>query len=50
YVGRTEYDSPEVDDEVLIPLEEKGLKIGAFYSVKITEAEAHDLYATTSVQ
>ncbi|MEG1498638.1 MAG: 30S ribosomal protein S12 methylthiotransferase RimO [Bacteroidales bacterium] len=50
YVGRTEYDSPEVDDEVLIPLEEKGLKIGEFYSVKITEAEAHDLYATTSVQ
>ncbi len=42
YVGRTEYDSPEVDGEVLI--KGKGLKIGKFYLVKITDAEAFDLY------
>lgn len=46
YVGRTRYDSPEVDDEVLIPLDEGRLQIGQFYQVRITEAEAHDLYAT----
>lgn len=42
YVGRTEYDSPEVDDEVLIP-GNKTMKIGEFYSVKIVEAMENDL-------
>ena len=47
YVGRTEYCSPEVDPEVLIPVHEKRLVIGEFYKVRITDAEEFDLYATT---
>ena len=47
YVGRTEYCSPEVDPEVLIPFKEKKLTIGEFYNVRITDAEEFDLYATT---
>ena len=43
YIGRTEFDSPEVDNEVLISDTTK-LKIGEFYNVKITEADAFDLY------
>ena len=43
WVGRTEYDSPEVDCEVLIE-EEKDLQIGAFYTVIITKAEEFDLH------
>lgn len=43
YVGRTEYDSPEVDNEVLISASAKKLKLGNFYNVKITGAEAFDL-------
>lgn len=44
YVGRTEFDSPEVDNEVLIKSTSK-LKIGEFYIAKITDADAFDLYA-----
>jgi ribosomal protein S12 methylthiotransferase len=43
YVGRTQYDSPEVDNEVLIP-EDQALQPGEFYQVKITGAEDFDLY------
>lgn len=43
YVGRTEYDSPEVDPEVLIKAD-GNLPIGGFVNVKITEADAFDLY------
>lgn len=47
YVGRTEYDSPEVDCEVLIPTEKcPRLHIGQFYSVKINRAEEFDFYGT----
>ena len=46
YVGRTEFCSPEVDPEVLIPADEQ-LSIGRFYDVRITDAEEFDLYATT---
>ena len=46
YVGRTEFCSPEVDPEVLIPADER-LSIGRFYDVRITDAEEFDLYATT---
>lgn len=46
YIGRTEFDSPEVDPEVLIPLSEGDLQIGNFYQVKITDSDAFDLYAT----
>jgi ribosomal protein S12 methylthiotransferase len=44
YVGRTEFDSPEVDNEVLIPAEETTLLIGEFYKVIITRADFYDLY------
>ena len=46
YVGRTEFCSPEVDPEVLIPADEE-LTIGQFYDVRITDAEEFDLYGTT---
>ena len=46
YVGRTEYCSPEVDPEVLIPAGEQ-LTVGEFYDVHITDAEEFDLYGTT---
>ena len=46
FVGRTEYCSPEVDPEVLIPADEQ-LVIGGFYDVLITDAEEFDLYGTT---
>ena len=45
YVGRTEYSSPEVDPEVLIPIDED-LEIGQFYEVEITGSEEFDLYAS----
>ena len=46
YIGRTEYCSPEVDPEVLIPASEQ-LTIGNFYMARITDSEEFDLYATT---
>ena len=42
FIGRTQYDSPEVDCEVLVKT--TGLRIGEFYEVKITKAEEFDLY------
>ena len=47
YVGRTEFCSPEVDPEVLIPVTDANLTIGEFYDARITDAEEFDLYATT---
>lgn len=47
YIGRTEFCSPEVDPEVLIPAKERRLTVGKFYMAKITGAEEFDLYATT---
>ena len=46
YVGRTEFCSPEVDPEVLIPADEH-LQIGQFYDVLITDSEEFDIYGTT---
>lgn len=46
YIGRTEYCSPEVDPEVLIPVAERRLRIGCFYDVTITDAEEFDIYGT----
>ena len=46
YVGRTEFDSPEVDPEVLVKDEGQALKIGEFYTAKINDADDFDLYAT----
>ena len=43
YVGRTEFDSPDVDPEVLIKNDVE-LEIGGFYNVKVTAAETFDLY------
>ena len=48
YVGRTEYDSPEVDPEVLITKDTK-LKVGEFYNVTITEALPFELIATIEI-
>ena len=45
YIGRTQYDSPEVDCEVLIAKEENQLNIGEFYNVTIIKSEDFDLYA-----
>lgn len=44
YIGRTEFSSPEVDPEVLIPADVKQLHTGAFYDVRITDSEEFDLY------
>lgn len=45
FVGRTEFDSPDVDNEVLIDASKTYLKTGEFTTVKITEAADFDLYA-----
>ena len=47
YVGRTEFSSPEVDPEVLIPVSERRLTLGNFYRVYITDSAEFDLYGTT---
>lgn len=44
WVGRTEFDSPEVDNEVLVDAKKHYAKIGDFANVKITSAEDFDLY------
>lgn len=46
YVCRSEFSSPEVDPEILVPVTEKRLRSGCFYDVTITGAEEFDLYAT----
>ncbi len=43
YIGRTEYDSPEVDPEVLVSKEQK-LQPGKFYAARIESSEAFELY------
>lgn len=45
YVARSQYDSPEVDQEILISAADKRLLRGRFYTVRITEASEYDLYA-----
>ena len=45
YIGRTEFDSPEVDCEVLVSSSNYQLEIGQFYEARITAAEEFDLYA-----
>lgn len=47
YIGRTQYCSPEVDPEVLIPVSDRRLEIGAFYDVLITDSEEFDIYGIT---
>ena len=43
YYGRTEQDSPEVDNEVIIPSKEMHLRVGDFYKVIITDSKEYDL-------
>lgn len=45
FVGRTEFDSPEVDPEVLIPIGTPNVMVGDFYMATITDATDFDLYA-----
>ena len=45
YIGRTEFDSPEVDPEGLVKRSERELKIGQFYQVEVVNADDFDLYA-----
>ena len=44
FVGRTEFDSPDVDNTVLVPAENIYLSIGEFADIKITSAEEFDIY------
>ena len=46
YVGRTQYDSPEVDQEILIPADGRRLMRGRFYDVRIESAADYDLYGS----
>jgi ribosomal protein S12 methylthiotransferase len=48
FVGRTEFDSPEVDNEVLLPAKDNYVRLGDFANVIITEATPYDLYAKLS--
>ena len=45
YIGRTQFDSPEVDNEVIISLNEGYLRVGDFTNTNITGAESFDLIA-----
>jgi len=44
FIGRTEFDSPEVDNEVLVKKENEYVRLGDFAEVKITSADHYDLY------
>jgi ribosomal protein S12 methylthiotransferase len=44
FIGRTEFDSPEVDNEVLVAASKDFVRVGDFANVKITSAEDYDLY------
>ena len=46
FIGRTEFDSPDVDNTVLIK-KEQPLAIGTFYPVRITDADNYDLFGTS---
>lgn len=48
YYGRTEHDSPEVDNEVLVPVKGKAMEVGTFMEVRITGADEFDLYGELS--
>ena len=44
FIGRTEFDSPEVDNEVLVSAKDQYVRIGDFANVLIESAEDYDLY------
>lgn len=50
FVGRTEYDSPEVDNEVLVPAEKSYVRIGDFAQIHITDASEFDLFGEPAVE
>lgn len=43
YIGRTQYSSPEVDPEVLIPVSDGNLRVGSFYNIQIIDSDEFDL-------
>ena len=45
FIGRTEFDSPEVDPEVLLPIDTEGIKVGDFYLAKIIDSADFELIA-----
>lgn len=49
WIGRTEFDSPEVDNEVLVPSKDTYLRIGDFANILINDALEYDLYGTVIV-
>jgi len=49
YIGRTQYDSPEVDNEVLIPQSDSNLQPGRFYNISIVDAQPFDLTGSRSL-
>lgn len=50
FIGRTEYDSPDVDNEVLVKADDKTyLSVGSFVNVKITDASDFDLYGKVAL-
>ena len=44
FIGRTEFDSPDVDNEVLVKASDVYIRMGDFAQVKITNADLYDLY------
>jgi ribosomal protein S12 methylthiotransferase len=46
FVGRTEFDSPEVDNEVLVKKADTYIRLGDFANIKIHQADHYDLYGT----
>jgi len=48
FIGRTEYDSPEIDNEVLVTANSAKIVVGNFINVKVSEAEYFDLFGTFS--
>ena len=44
FIGRTEYDSPDVDNEVIVNAKDFYVRIGDFANIKITQADYYDLY------
>ena len=46
FIGRTEFDSPDVDNEVLVKADDTYIRIGDFAQIKITHADHYDLYGS----
>ena len=49
FIGRTEFDSPEVDNEVLVKADENYVRVGDFANVEITAAEDYDLFGKVAL-